>query len=71
MSMKKGSIRNFSFYVSSNSFASFLLQTSKQLCTAVSTSPPGHPGLQAMTCICIGDLLPIELVILFILVLRK
>ena len=35
------------------------------LCTALSTSPPGHPGSPAATCIYIFGLLPIELSILF------
>jgi len=39
------------------------------LCTALSTSPPGHPGLPATTCIYVVGLLPVELNVLFILVL--
>ena len=31
------------------------------LCTTLSTSPPGHPGLPAMTCIYVVGLLPVEL----------
>ena len=41
------------------------------LCTALSTSPPGHPGLPARTCICLVGHLPVELNVLFILVLRR
>ena len=40
------------------------------LCTALSTSPLGYPGLPAMTCMYVVSLLPIELNILFILVLQ-
>ena len=66
---KKGNIRNLSFYLSSNSFASFLFQLSN-LVHMLSTSPPGHPGL-ATACICFVSLLPIKLNILFIMVLRR
>ena len=31
------------------------------LCTTLSTSPPGHPGLPATTCIYVVGLLPVEL----------
>ena len=41
------------------------------LCTTLSTSPPGHPGLPATTCVYVVGLLPVELNILFILVLRR
>ena len=34
------------------------------LCTALSTSPPGHPGLPATTCIYVVGLLPVELLLL-------
>ena len=40
------------------------------LCTALSTSPLGYLGLPAATCICVVGLSPIELSVLFILVLR-
>ena len=36
------------------------------LCTALSTSPPGHPGLPATTCIYVVGLLPVELNFLFL-----
>ena len=39
------------------------------LCTALFTSPPGHPGLPATTCIYVVGLLPVELN--FILVLQR
>ena len=55
---QKRSIRNLSFYLSINSFASL------NLCTALSTSPPGHPGLPATACICVVGLLPIDLSVL-------
>ena len=39
------------------------------LCTALSTSPPGHPGLPVMTCIYVVGLLPVELNFLLLLLL--
>ena len=36
------------------------------LCTALSASPPGHPGLPAATCIYVVGLSPIELNVLII-----
>ena len=47
-------------YLSSNSFARRLT-----LWTALSTSPPGHPGLPAITCICVVGFLPVELNVYF------
>ena len=41
------------------------------LCTALSTSPPGRPGSPATTCICVVGHLPVELNVLFILVLQR
>ena len=41
------------------------------LCTALSISPPGHPGLPATTCNYVVGLLPVELNVIFILVLRR
>ena len=38
---------------------------------ALSTSPLSHPGLPATTCIYVVGLLPVELNVLFILVLRR
>ena len=37
------------------------------LCTALSTSLPGHPGLTPATCICVVSHLQVELSILFLL----
>ena len=47
--------------MSSHSFASFLSGRRLTLCTTLSTSPPGHPGLPATTCIYVVGLLPVEL----------
>ena len=67
---EKRSIRNFSFYVSSNIFASFLSQTSKIV----------HSSLHLSTCsarftscdfICVVCRLPFERSVRFILVLRR
>ena len=41
------------------------------LCTALSTSPPGHPCLPAATCMYVVGLLPTELNVLFVFVLRR
>ena len=64
---KKRNVRNLFFYLSSNSFASFPSQTSN----LVHSSLAGHPGLPATTCIYLVGLLPVELNVLFILVLRR
>ena len=61
---QKRSIRNRFFYLSSNSFASFLSQTSNLVHRSL------HPGLPATTCIYTVGLLPVKLnVVVFVFVI--
>ena len=67
---EKGSIRKFPFACPVTA-----LPVSYRRClnssTALSTTPAGHPGLPAATCVCFVGLLPIKRSVLLILVLRR